>query len=42
MIGHELTHAFDDQGRQYDDKGNLRDWWTEADAKAFERSPIAW
>jgi putative endopeptidase len=36
VIGHELTHAFDDQGRQYDDKGNLRDWWTEADAKAFE------
>ena len=36
MIGHELTHGFDDQGRQYDAKGNLRDWWTEADAKAFE------
>jgi putative endopeptidase len=36
VIGHELTHAFDDQGRQYDDKGNLRDWWTEADAKAFD------
>ena len=36
VIGHELTHAFDDQGRQYDAQGNLRDWWTEADAKAFE------
>ncbi len=36
VIGHELTHAFDDQGRQYDAKGNLRDWWTEMDAKAFE------
>ncbi len=36
VIGHELTHAFDDEGRQFDDKGNLRDWWTDADAKAFE------
>jgi len=35
-IGHELTHAFDDQGRQFDDKGNLRDWWTPEDAKGFE------
>jgi putative endopeptidase len=35
-IGHELTHAFDDQGRQFDAQGNLKDWWTEADAKAFE------
>ena len=35
-IGHELTHAFDDEGRQFDDKGNLRDWWTPADAKGFE------
>ncbi len=35
-IGHELTHAFDDEGRQYDDKGNLKDWWTAADAKGFE------
>jgi len=34
-IGHELTHGFDDQGRQYDAHGNLKDWWTEADAKAF-------
>ncbi len=35
-IGHELTHGFDDEGRQFDAKGNLRDWWTPADAKAFE------
>jgi putative endopeptidase len=36
VIGHELTHGFDDQGRQFDAKGNLRDWWTEKDAKAFD------
>ena len=35
-IGHELTHGFDDQGRQFDSHGNLRDWWTPADAKGFE------
>jgi putative endopeptidase len=35
-IGHELTHAFDDEGRQFDGQGNLRDWWTPADAKGFE------
>jgi endothelin-converting enzyme/putative endopeptidase len=35
-IGHELTHAFDDEGRQFDDKGNLRNWWTPEDAKGFE------
>ena len=35
-IGHELTHAFDDEGRQFDAKGNLRDWWTPEDAKRFE------
>jgi len=35
-IGHELTHAFDDQGRQFDYKGNLRDWWTPEDGKGFE------
>ena len=34
--GHELTHAFDDEGRQFDAKGNLKDWWTPEDAKAFE------
>jgi endothelin-converting enzyme/putative endopeptidase len=35
-IGHELTHGFDDEGRQFDAKGNLKDWWTPDDAKAFE------
>ena len=35
VIGHELTHGFDDQGRRYDGDGNLRDWWTPEDAKAF-------
>lgn len=35
VIGHEMTHGFDDQGRQYDKEGNLRDWWTEDDAKLF-------
>ena len=34
-IGHELTHAFDDEGRQFDAKGNLRDWWTKEDADKF-------
>jgi endothelin-converting enzyme/putative endopeptidase len=37
VIGHELTHGFDDQGRQFDAQGNLRDWWTDQDAKAFEQ-----
>jgi endothelin-converting enzyme/putative endopeptidase len=36
VVGHELTHGFDDQGRQFDPQGNLRDWWTPADGKAFE------
>ncbi len=35
-IGHELTHGFDDQGRQFDARGNLKDWWTPEDGKAFE------
>jgi len=35
VIGHELTHGFDDQGRKFDARGNLKEWWTEADAKAF-------
>ena len=34
-VGHELTHGFDDEGRQFDAKGNLRDWWTENDGKEF-------
>ena len=36
VIGHEISHGFDDQGRQYDAKGVLRDWWTTADGKAFD------
>ncbi len=36
-IGHELTHGFDDEGRQFDAKGNLRDWWTKQDAAQFEK-----
>ncbi len=36
VIGHEMTHGFDDQGRKYDKDGNLNDWWTEEDAKLFE------
>ncbi|BDD10251.1 endothelin-converting protein [Fulvitalea axinellae] len=37
VIGHEITHGFDDQGRQYDAKGNLNDWWTTADAERFTK-----
>ncbi len=36
VIGHEMTHGFDDQGRNFDAKGNMANWWTEADIKAFE------
>jgi len=36
-IGHELTHGFDDEGRQFDAKGNLRDWWTKQDADQFQK-----
>jgi putative endopeptidase len=35
VIGHELTHGFDDEGRQFDGKGNLEDWWTPVDGKQF-------
>lgn len=37
VIGHELTHGFDDQGRKFDAQGDLKDWWTEQDAKAYEQ-----
>jgi endothelin-converting enzyme/putative endopeptidase len=37
VIGHELTHGFDDQGRKSDANGNLRDWWTAEDGKEFEK-----
>jgi putative endopeptidase len=36
VVGHELTHGFDDQGRKFDGEGNLRDWWTAEDAKNFD------
>ena len=36
VIGHEMTHGFDDQGRKFDGDGNLHDWWTEEDGKAFD------
>jgi len=37
VIGHETIHGFDDQGRKFDDHGDLRDWWTAADAQAYEK-----
>jgi len=41
VIGHEMTHGFDDQGRQFDKEGNLKDWWTVEDAERFnERSKV--
>ena len=36
VIGHEITHGYDDQGRQFDADGNLKDWWTTDDAKEFD------
>ena len=38
VIGHELTHGFDDQGRKYDHEGNMNDWWTEEDARNFDNN----
>ena len=37
VIGHEMTHGFDDQGRHYDKDGNMKDWWTAADAENFNK-----
>ncbi|MEK7602258.1 MAG: M13 family metallopeptidase [Patescibacteria group bacterium] len=37
VIGHEITHGFDDQGSKFDEKGNLKSWWTSGDRKRFER-----
>jgi putative endopeptidase len=37
VVGHELTHGFDDQGRQFDPQGNLNDWWTKEDADEFKK-----
>src|SRR5258708_17242148 len=37
VVGHELTHGFDDQGRRFDAAGNMREWWTPADGKNFEK-----
>ena len=36
VIGHEMTHGFDDSGRHFDKDGNMKDWWTAADATGFE------
>jgi putative endopeptidase len=36
IIGHEITHGFDDQGRKFNAQGNLRDWWTAADGKEYD------
>ena len=41
VIGHEISHGFDDQGSQYDEKGNLRDWWTKADHEKFAKKTAA-
>ena len=41
MIGYEISHGFDDQGRRLDAEGNVRDWWTQADAKKFKKAAKA-
>jgi putative endopeptidase len=40
VVGHELSHGFDDQGRRFDPQGNLRDWWTAADGKNFDERAL--
>src|SRR5208282_4346703 len=37
VIGHEMTHGFDDEGRNFDEKGNLKDWWSKTDADNFSK-----
>lgn len=37
VVGHEMTHGFDDQGRKFDFEGNMIDWWTKEDAEEYER-----
>ncbi len=41
VIGHEITHGYDDQGRRFDSEGNLRDWWTKEDEEGFEKKASA-
>ena len=41
-IGHEITHGFDDEGRQYDATGNLAEWWTKEDAAKFSNALPSW
>src|SRR4029078_11730851 len=40
VVGHELPHGFDDQGRRFDPAGNMRDWWTPADGKSFDERAL--
>ena len=42
LVGHELTHGFDDSGRMVDADGTVRDWWTPADARHGKRAPRNW